>query len=415
MTDSSSMVVRPLGSLPAWPVDARGLRERLRLTTMSIGYVVMSVPAWVLAILSILCVPLGLVIVGFLLAGLVVPATGAVTAAHRAMSGALLGQTIPTNYADTTGTNIITRPVRWLRDNARWRDVGFLWFSATGGLVLSVLPAAFVAAPITHLTGAVIDGGMFWWLLVSLSAPLLLVWWLTTPALVRARARAERHILGGSLMAEMEHRVEQVAASRDATVDHNAAEIRRIERDLHDGAQARIVAVGMNVGLAETLVHTDPDTASMLLREARDTTVAALEELRSVVRGIHPPALADRGLVGALEALAVQLPLPITVALHVPDAPPEPVQSAVYFAVAECLTNSVKHAAASRGWITGSHANGMLRIDIGDDGRGGADPTGTGLTGVARRIAAFDGTMAIMSPPGGPTIVTLEVPCRTRR
>ena len=279
-----------------------------------------------------------------------------------------------------------------------------------------LLPAAFLAAPITHLIGAVIDGGLFWWLLVTLSGPLLLVWWLTTPALVRARARAERHVLGGSLVAEMQHRVEQVAASRDATVDHNAAEIRRIERDLHDGAQARIVAVGMNVGLAETLVHTDPDTASMLLREARDTTVAALEELRSVVRGIHPPALADRGLVGALEALAVQLPLPITVALHVPDTLPEPVQSAVYFAVAECLTNSVKHAAAFvEGWITGSHTNGLLRIDIGDDGHGGADAIGTGLSGVARRIAAFDGTMAILSPLGGPTIVSLEVPCRTRR
>ena len=182
------MVVRPIGSLPAWPVNARGLLERLRLTAISIGYVLMSAPAWVLAILSILCVPLGVVMIGFLLAGLVVPTTGAVTAAHRATSGALLGQTIPSTYADTTGTNIITRPVRWLRDNARWRDVGFLWFSATGGLVLSVLPAAFLAAPITHLTGAIVDGGMFWWLLASLSGPLLLVWWLTTPALVRARA-----------------------------------------------------------------------------------------------------------------------------------------------------------------------------------------------------------------------------------
>jgi signal transduction histidine kinase len=130
-----------------------------------------------------------------------------------------------------------------------------------------------------------------------------------------------------------------------------------------------------------------------------------------VVQGIHPPALADRGLVGGLEALAAQVPLPVTVTLTVPDHLPLPVQSALYFAVAECLANTLKHADASRAWLTGRAAGGLLTVMVGDDGRGGADAAGGGLSGMIRRLAAFDGTVAVSSPVNGPTEVTLEVPC----
>jgi signal transduction histidine kinase len=172
----------------------------------------------------------------------------------------------------------------------------------------------------------------------------------------------------------------------------------------------------MNVGLAEKLIPTDPEGAAELLREARETTISALEDLRSVVRGIHPPALADRGLAGGIEALALPIPLPVTVAIDLPTALPEPVESAAYFAVAELLANTVKHAGASRAWVSGTHRDGVLRlIVVVDDGVGGADPAGGGLSGVARRLAAFDGTVDVLSPPGGPTDVTLEVPCRTGR
>jgi signal transduction histidine kinase len=368
-------------------------------------------PSLVLAILSVLCVPLGLVGVGFALALAVVPATAALTAVHRRVSGRLLGERISVGYADTTGTNAATRPVRWLRDKARWRDVGFLWFSATGGFVMSLLPVALLVSPLVHLVGAVVDGGAFWWLLVLLDGPLLVAWWCATPGLVRGRAVAERNILGHSRVEQLERRVEAVAASRSETLDHSAAEVRRIERDLHDGAQARIAAVGMNVGLAEKLIVSDPSAAAELLREARETTVSALEDLRSVVRGIHPPALADRGLTGGIEALALPIPLPVTVALDLPTTLPEPVESAVYFTVAELLANTVKHADATRAWVTGSVRDGRLRLVVGDDGRGGADRAGSGLVGVARRLAAFDGTLDVASPPGGPTVVTLEVPC----
>ena len=305
--------------------------------------------------------------------------------------------------------------MRWLSDKARWRDVGFLWFSATGGFVMSLLPVALLTAPFTHLLGALIDGGTWWWLLVLLDGPMLVAWWCATPALVRGRALAERNILGYGRVEQLERRVEEVAASRSETLDHSAAEVRRIERDLHDGAQARMAAVGMNVGLAEKLLTSDPSAAAELLREARETAVSALEDLRTVVRGIHPPVLADRGLAGAIEALTLPIPMPVTLSLDVPETLPAPVESAAYFAVAECLTNVVKHSGAGRAWVTATHDGALLRIVVGDDGVGGADPAGSGLAGVAARVGAFDGTMSVDSPVGGPTVVTLEVPWQSDR
>jgi signal transduction histidine kinase len=403
----------PVRPLRPSPIDAEGLVERLRLSALSLGYALAMAPALALALLTILAIPLGVVTVGFVIALAAVPATAALTRAHRTVTGSLLGEQVPTAYADTTGTNVVTRPLRWLGDPARWRDFGFLCFSATGGFVLSLVPAGLLAGPLTYAVMAVVDGGWVWLVLVLLGGPMLLVWWLVTPALVTARLRAERAMLGHARVARLEQRVETVEETRAETLDHSAAEVRRIERDLHDGAQARIAAVGMNVGLAEQLLTTDPDAAAALLREARATTVDALEDLRSVVRGIHPPVLADRGLPGAIEALAMPIPLPVTVAVTLDHRLPDPVESAAYFAVAECLANAVKHASASRAWITGSYDGQRLRLAVGDDGVGAADPAGGGLAGVARRLAAFDGTLTVDSPPGGPTIVTLEVPCRT--
>lgn len=415
MTDWSVMAepLAPITSVRPQPVDGPALVERLRLTAVSAGTALLAVPALALAILTVLSIPLGVVVVGFAIALGVVPATEQVARLHRRISGGLLGEEIPADYAPTDGTNVATRPVRWLRDQARWRDFALMAFSATGGFALSLLPVALLTSPVVHLLGALIDGGLWWWLLVLLDGPMLLVWWLVTPGLVRARATAERNILGHSRVETLERRVEQVAASREETLDHSAAEVRRIERDLHDGAQARIAAVGMNVGLAEKLMATDPEAAAALLREARETTNSALEDLRSVVRGIHPPVLADRGLAGAIEALALPIPLPVTLSLDLPAGLPAPVQSATYFAVAECLANTVKHSRATRAWVSATHDGALLRVVVGDDGGGNADPSGSGLAGVAQRLAAFDGTMAVASPGGGPTVVTMEVPCQT--
>jgi signal transduction histidine kinase len=415
MTDSDPMreLLAPVTRLTPSPIDRNGLVERLRLTALSAGYAVSFVPSLALAILTVLSIPLGLVTVGFAIALAVVPATAGLTAAHRTVTGALLGVPVAASYAATSRTPAVLRPVVWLRDAARWRDFGFLCFSFSGGFVLSVVPVGLLAAPVTHVVGLLLDGGPLWWFLVLLDGPMLVAWWLVTPALVEARLRAERAILDHSRVTRLERRVEEVEETRAETVDHSAAEVRRIERDLHDGAQARIAAVGMNVGLAEQLLRTDPEAAAALLREARETTVGALEDLRSVVRGIHPPVLADRGLVGAIEALAVPIPLPVTVAVTLGQRLPDPVESAAYFAVAECLANAVKHGHATRAWVSGGYDGRRLRLAVGDDGHGGADAAGSGLVGIARRLAVFDGTIAVDSPAGGPTVVTLEIPCRT--
>jgi signal transduction histidine kinase len=206
--------------------------------------------------------------------------------------------------------------------------------------------------------------------------------------------------------------VQVLTETRAESIDHSATELRRIERDLHDGAQARLVAARMSLGLAEDLFATDPDAARKLVAEARSTTGAALGDLRSVVRGIHPPVLADRGLSGAVEALALDMAIPVTVDHRLEGRPAAPVESAMYFAIAECLANTGKHSGAKHAWVELGHADGVLTAVVGDDGRGGADPeSGTGMRGVLRRLSAFDGTMRVSSPDQGPTLITLEVPC----
>jgi signal transduction histidine kinase len=212
---------------------------------------------------------------------------------------------------------------------------------------------------------------------------------------------------------ELAARVGALTQSRRSVLEIQELELRRVERDLHDGAQARLVSLGINLGLAEQLMEADPVQARQLLTDARSSAGVALSDLRDLVRGIHPPVLADRGLEGAIEAMVVTAPIPIEVTV---DLPPgglaDPLESAVYFAVAESLANIVKHSQALQAWIRIDHKDEMLCVVVGDDGCGGADPDrGTGLSGVAKRLAAFDGTLSVVSPHGGPTILRVEVPC----
>ena len=415
MTDWPAMAGQPTFLLPIrsvspGPVDERGLADRLRWSVAGLVGFVLFAPALVLFVLSVLSVALGPLGVGLALSHLVVPATERLSGLHRRLAGSLLDDDVPAAYAGTGGRGFLGTPLVWLRDPARWRDVGHLAFSVSGGAVLSGLPVLLLVTPVVHLGGWAIERSAVWGLLVAVSLVCPLVWWLVTPGLIRARALADRGILARHRVERLEQRVEEVTATRAEALDHSAAEVRRIERDLHDGAQARIASVGMNVGLAEKLLATDPEATAALLREARATTQTALEDLRSVVRGIHPPALADRGLAGGIEALALPIPLPVTVTVDAPPLPP-PVESAAYFAVAECLANTVKHAGATRAWVRVRHAERALHLVVGDDGGGGADPHGSGLSGVARRLAAFDGSVHVDSPPGGGTVVTMELPC----
>jgi len=212
--------------------------------------------------------------------------------------------------------------------------------------------------------------------------------------------------------AELAGRVEELTQTRADAVDSAAAELRRVERDLHDGAQARLVAVGMNLRAAQKLITSSPEAAGQLLSEAIESSSRALTELRNLVRGIYPPVLADRGLPDAIRALALDTPLHTVTDIELAGRPDLPVESACYFAVAEALANAVKHSGARHVQIRARHDGELLRIEVTDDGAGGADPAaGTGLRGLERRLATFDGILAVSSPPGGPTLIVIEVPC----
>jgi signal transduction histidine kinase len=206
-------------------------------------------------------------------------------------------------------------------------------------------------------------------------------------------------------------RVDHLETVQSETVEQQDTDLRRIERDLHDGAQARLVALGINLGMAEQKFATDPDAARALVTEARTGVGDALKELRDLVRGIRPPVLADRGLEAAITALADRSPVPVDVTANVHPRPDDPVETAAYFVVAESLTNVAKHAGATRVDVRLERFGRMLRVEIIDDGHGLADPSGAGLVGLRRRVEALGGNLTVSSPPGGPTVVRAELPC----
>jgi signal transduction histidine kinase len=206
-------------------------------------------------------------------------------------------------------------------------------------------------------------------------------------------------------------RVDTLTRTRRRAVESQATELKRVERDLHDGAQARLVSLGLVLGMAQELIRSDPDAASAMVGEARATAVSALNDLRTVMHSIQPPVLADRGLADAVRALALDLPLPVTITGAPPPDLPSPVETAAYFAIAECLANTVKHSDAATASVTYSPAPRALGVEVADDGSGGANPSrGTGLYGITQRLESLDGDLRVDSPPGGPTRVTVTIP-----
>lgn len=297
--------------------------------------------------------------------------------------------------------------VRW-RDPANWRDLRFTAIAPLTAGVVAALPPAGVAAVVLGLgrpepVARVVVGTLGLVLAVA-SAPY--AWRPLRPVAVR--------FLRPSPAMELADRVDELTAQRADTTVAQAAEIRRIERDLHDGAQARLVALGLSLATAEKLMQTDPDQARALLRDARAGAAASLAEMRELVRGISPPVLNERGLVDALRALALDSPLDVAVTADAPLHLDPPIESAVYFGVAELLTNAVRHAQASRARISLTRDDAGLVAEVEDDGRGGADVRpGGGLDGLRRRLTVFDGSVEITSPPGGPTRVRMAVPCES--
>jgi signal transduction histidine kinase len=274
--------------------------------------------------------------------------------------------------------------------------------------------SAFVAVPGSppHAVIGPVDTPLVLLAAVQCGAILALGAWLV-PRTIGVHAKV---LLGREADAELAGRVEQLTQTRADAVDTAAAELRRVERDLHDGAQARLVALGMSLRAAERLIPTSPQAAIALVAEARESSSKALTELRDLVRGMYPPVLADRGLADAVRALALDTPVRTETYIDLPGRLELPVESACYFAVAEALTNAVKHSGARLVQITmrytGRPEPGLLRIEVTDNGTGGADPAnGSGLAGVERRLATFDGILAVSSPVGGPTIIVMEIPC----
>ncbi|WP_230421198.1 sensor histidine kinase [Actinomadura soli] len=331
---------------------------------------------------------------------------------------------------------MLKRFVRLITDPATWRD--YLWVVLDPVLVLftAALPGLLVlyglwGYVVAAFTGRWIGhyGGSDWYAYIHITegydkdvsrivstlvvaTACIAAGLLIGPKMLNVYGRWGRFILGPTKKSELALRVRHLTETRSEAVDASAAELRRIERDLHDGAQARLVAMGMSLGAIEHLLDRDPEKARILLAEARQSSAKALHELRDLVRGIHPPVLADRGIGDAVKALALDHPLRVEVASDLPSRPEPPVESAAYFAVSEILTNAAKHSGAARVWVDLRYEDGMLRITVTDDGHGGATlDGGTGLRGIERRIGTFDGILALNSPVGGPTIVTMELPC----
>jgi signal transduction histidine kinase len=228
----------------------------------------------------------------------------------------------------------------------------------------------------------------------------------------RGHAWFARMLLGVNREAELTERVGELTESRSRAADATVSELRRIERDLHDGAQQRLVKLSMDLGLAREKMASDPEMARQLIAEAHEESKRAMAEIRDLARGIHPAVLTDRGLDAAISALAGRSPVPVTVDVCLSERLPETVESTAYFIVAEALTNIARHSQATEASVILKREGDILSIDIVDDGVGGADPTrGTGLNGLRDRLAAFDGTLTVNSPEGGPTRVHAEMHC----
>jgi signal transduction histidine kinase len=326
----------------------------------------------------------------------------------RLLTARWCGVVIPAAYQTRPDRLGYRQRMGWLfSDPGTWHDLLWLAVSLVAAPVLLLGPIALAVVGATWSLSVGLNGFDR-----SLGGLGLVLGLASVPWALRAYGRLARLVLAPSGSAELAQRVAYLAQTRQESLDSGAAELRRIERDLHDGAQARLVAMGLTLDAAGRLIDADPAAAHSLLIEARDASARALAELRDLVRGVHPPVLADRGLADAVRALALDSPVRTRVTGSLGGRPPAPVESAAYFAVSELLANVAKHASAQSAEIDLRYCAGALRISVRDDGAGGADPArGSGLRGLERRLAAFDGVLAIGSPAGGPTVITMEIPC----
>ncbi|MFI8827043.1 sensor histidine kinase [Streptomyces sp. NPDC053431] len=252
----------------------------------------------------------------------------------------------------------------------------------------------------------------------ALTTVSLLVLWPVLPFLARGLANADRGMVRGLLSPsdELERRIAELESDRGVVVDTAAADLRRIERDLHDGAQARLVALAMGLGLAKEKLLDDPEAAAAMVDEAHGEVKLALQELRDLARGIHPAVLTDRGLDAALSAVSARCTVPVKVSVDLAERPAAAIEGIAYFTVSELLQNVSKHSRARSAAVEVWRTKDRLMLQVRDDGVGGArlDGAGTGMAGLAERLGAVDGVFVVDSPEGGPTVITAELPWRDR-
>ncbi|MET9420642.1 MULTISPECIES: sensor domain-containing protein [unclassified Streptomyces] len=311
--------------------------------------------------------------------------------AERARARGLLGVRIdePSPLpGPARGEGLIASVWSRLKDPVAWRSVLY----------------SFIRLPWGVLTFTVMMVGLF-------------VLWPVLPFIARGLSNADRAMVRGLLSPsdELERRIAELESDRGVVVDTAAADLRRIERDLHDGAQARLVALAMGLGLAKEKLLEDPDAAAAMVDEAHGEVKLALRELRDLARGIHPAVLTDRGLDAALSSVASRCTAPVTVTVNLDERPAAAIEGIAYFTVSELLQNVSKHARATRASVDVWRSGDRLLLQVRDDGKGGARlDGGTGMAGLAERLGAVDGLFVLDSPPGGPTTVTAELPWRVR-
>jgi signal transduction histidine kinase len=369
-----------------------------------------------------------ILLVGLPVLGLTLRLTDWYARAERARFALLLGVRIPAWPAGSRAGYRWGLVPRWrmFTERATWSEIGYallrlpvsaitVTFSigvwALGLTMLALpfynhyLPSGGAEIGDTVLRGSAVTVISAIGLAVVIAAPQL------TRGLATADAAMSRRLLGPP--SDLAARVREVEISRERVVDAAEGERRRIERDLHDGAQQRLVALAMELGRAQAKFADDPDGARVLVDQAHAQAKEALTELRNLVRGVHPPVLTERGLDAALSGLAALCPIPVDVHVDVPVRPKSAVEAVAYFMVAEALTNVAKHSRASQAKVVveGHGYPGTLTVMISDDGIGGADPGGQGLAGLADRVSGVDGRLSVESPSGGPTIIAAELPC----
>lgn len=351
---------------------------------------------------------------------------------ERSRAAALLGVNLASPHATpVTGYSWWMRLLKRLTSASRWREIAFLGlalpvFGALGAALLALwsLLLTLVALPF-FVSSLPAHSADFGFLRIHPGFPsvaalavgvtgLIFLAPQCSIALAALERQTSRWLLGPRSRSALARKVDELEVSRGAAVDSAEAERRRIERDLHDGAQQRLVALAMDLGRARERFDTDPAGARSLVDDAHEEAKAALKELRGLARGIHPAILTDRGLDAALSVVLARCPVPVSLSVDLPKRPSSALESAAYFVVAEALTNVAKHAKASRAEVSVALEDRRLVVIVRDNGVGGAlSSQGSGLDGLSDRVGALGGSMKLISPTNGPTVLTVELPCES--